>query len=275
MFKKTLVFGLAAAQYTSDIETGNVCFGYDTCLSGCCLRNILPAFDYFYPNEAFKKYTQEDIDAIAQDMKTLKTTGIKSEKDGVTHYTSVDGTTYVDVPSYWLEYTPAFFETLDTRGTEQRYDTPQDYEINYGSIVCQSNVTMCEGVPDPTDLSNIGDFDDALAAANAIGVGLIAFFIIFPTIFVCIICVCLCKCNKLLCFRDKEVEAAPQAQEAQKDAPSMVGQGGVPPPMGHPGMMGPPPVGFHPGAMPMAGGVTHHQSSSTTTTTTSHSGMMR
>ena len=186
-------------------------------------------------------------------MLTLKTTGIPSVKDGVTHYSSVDGT-YVDVPSYWLEYTPAFFKTLDTRTTD--VDAPQDYEINYGSIVCQSNVTMCEGVPDPTDLSNIEDFDDALAAVTAIGAGLIAFFIIFPLIFCIIISVCLCKCNKLLCFRDKEVEAAP-TQEAQKAAPSMVGQGGVPPPMNHPGMMGPPPVGFHPGAMPMAGGVTH------------------
>ena len=270
MFKKTLVVGLAAAQYTSDIEAGNVCFGYDTCLSGCCLRNILPAFDYFYPNEPLKKYTQEDIDAIAKDMLTLKTTGIPSVKDGVTHYSSVDGT-YVDVPSYWLEYTPEFFESIDTRTTDP--DAPQDYEINYGSIVCQSNVTMCEGVPDPTDLSNIESFDDALAAANAIGAGLIAIIIIFPLIFCIIISVCLCKCNKLLCFRDKDVEAAPP--KAQEAAPSMVGQGGVPPPTHHPGMMGPPPGGFHPGAMPMAGGVTHHQSSSTTTTTTSHTGMMR
>jgi hypothetical protein len=50
MLLKALLGGLAAAQLTSDIEDGDPCFGYDTCKSGCCLRNIEPAFDYFYPD---------------------------------------------------------------------------------------------------------------------------------------------------------------------------------------------------------------------------------
>jgi len=50
MLLKALLGGLVAAQLTSDIEDGDPCFGYDTCKSGCCLRNIEPAFDYFYPD---------------------------------------------------------------------------------------------------------------------------------------------------------------------------------------------------------------------------------
>jgi hypothetical protein len=46
---KALVMGLAAAQF-SDIENGDPCFGYSTCKSECCLRNLVPEFAYFYPD---------------------------------------------------------------------------------------------------------------------------------------------------------------------------------------------------------------------------------
>jgi len=64
MFKKALLVGLAGAQLTSDIEAGELCFGYDTCKSECCLRNIVPAFDYFYPDvyDPLKQYTEAEID---------------------------------------------------------------------------------------------------------------------------------------------------------------------------------------------------------------------
>ena len=147
------------------------------------------------------------------------------------------------MPAYWLDYTPQFSKDLTD-------DTKQ--VVNYISTVCQSNVTMCEGVDDPYDLSNIKDLDDALAAATAIGGAVIAVVVILPLM--CCLCVGIfcCKKNKMLCFKEQEVDAAPQ--QAQKAAPTMVGQGGVPPPMHHPGMMGAPMMG----GMPMAGGVTHH-----------------
>ena len=117
-------------------------------------------------------------------MLTLKTTGVPTIKDGVTYYTSVDGSTYVDVPAYWLDYTPQFSKDLTD-------DTKE--VINYLSTVCQSNVTMCEGVNDPYDLSNIGDLDDALAAASAIGGAVIAIVVLLPMCCCIVIGVCCCK----------------------------------------------------------------------------------
>ena len=198
MLKKALLAGLVAAQTSiEDIKDGDVCFGYDTCNSGCCLRNTQPANDYFYPNKVDPptQYTAADIAAIEKEQSDLKTKGTKTEKDGVTLYTSADGTTYKDVPEWRLTYKPQF--SVDV--TDETKSV-----INYLSVVCQSNVTMCEGVPDPFDLSNIGDLDDALAAATAVGGALVAVFILAPLIFVTCVCVCCCKCNKVLCFAEEE-----------------------------------------------------------------------
>ena len=197
MLIKALFVGLAASQSSIDIKDGDVCFGYDTCNSGCCLRNIEPAFDYFYPNKVDPptQYTAAEIAAIEEKQSNLLTTGTKTVKDGVTYYTSADGTTYKDVPAYWLTYKPQF--SVDVTDKSKSV-------INYLSVVCQSNVTMCEGVPDPFDLSNIGDLDDAMAAATAVGGALIAVFILAPLIFIICVCVCCCKCNKVLCFAEEE-----------------------------------------------------------------------
>ena len=197
MLKKALLTSLVAAQF-EDIEDGEPCFGYDTCQSGCCLRNIEPAFDYFYPDvyDPPKQYTDAEITAVEAEQSNLFITGTSTDKDGIKHFTSADGTTYVDVPEYWLNYKPQFSKdvTDDTKKV-----------VNYLSVVCQSNVTMCEGVADPYDFSNIGDLDDALAAATAIGGAVVAVAVILPLMFCIIVAVCCCKFNKLMCFKEQEV----------------------------------------------------------------------
>ena len=189
-------------------------------------------------------------------------------KDGITYYTSADGSTHVDVPEYVLTYTPQvtvnmFDETI--------------HSFLYDGVMCQSNTTMCEGVPDPFDV-NWDDLDDAFATAAAVGMSLILAAVLIPLIIIICCCVCVCYCQKVCCFKPRET-LAPVAQQPQKADPAPMPNynappgGMMPPPMHHPGMMGPPPMGMGGmpmGGMPMAGGVVHHQSSSTTTTTTTN-----
>ena len=158
----------------------------------------------WYPNDISKEYTEAEKAAAIALVDAIKTTGTTTDKDGITHYTSADGT-YVDVPEYWLNYQPQFSKLL-------RDDTM--YDINYFGYVCQSNTTMCEGVADPWDF-NFDDLDGALAAAAGIGMALVAFLVIFPIIVVVCICVCCCYCNKCMCFKPKEY-APPMAQLPQK-----------------------------------------------------------
>ena len=206
MLKRSLLAGVIAAQSLDDSKDGDVCFGYDTCNSGCCLRNILPELDYFYPNKGdLTTYTDADITAIEEKQSNLLATGTKTEKDGITYYTSADGTTYKDVAEHWLTYKPQFSDDIPDRYEE---NTEIKKYLNYQTVVCQSNVTMCEGVADPFDLSNIESFDDALAAANAIGGALITVIVLVPLIFFCL-CVCFCKSTKVLCFKEEEQEAPP------------------------------------------------------------------
>ena len=107
MLSKVLLISVVCAQDSlfEDIDNGQVCFGYDSCNSGCCLQNI-NLKSTFYPDDITKTYNDAEITAIAAEIETLKTTGTTTVKDGITHYTSVDGTTHVDVPEYVLSYTP-------------------------------------------------------------------------------------------------------------------------------------------------------------------------
>ena len=98
--------------------------------------------------------------------------------------------------SWWLDYTPEFSKDV----TDENLKV-----INYLSVVCQSNVTMCEGVKDPFDLSDIESLDDALAAAAAIGAAAVAAAVIIPLVFICCACILFCKCKKLMCFKEEEV----------------------------------------------------------------------
>ena len=122
MLKRSLLAGVIAAQSLDDSKDGDVCFGYDTCNSGCCLRNIAPEFEYFYPDKGDFTYTDADIKAIEGKQSTLLTTGTKTEKDGVTYYTSADVTTYKDVAEHWLTYKPQFSDDIPDRYEYDKYD---------------------------------------------------------------------------------------------------------------------------------------------------------
>ena len=52
MLKQVLLASSMAAAL--EFENGDPCLGYDTCKSGCCLRNILPELgpdSWFYPDK--------------------------------------------------------------------------------------------------------------------------------------------------------------------------------------------------------------------------------
>ena len=88
-----------------------------------------PFNDYFYPNKVDppKQYTAAEITAIETEQSNLFITGTSTDKDGIKHYTSADGTTYVDVPEYVIDYKPQFSVDI----TDESKSV-----LNYLSVVC-------------------------------------------------------------------------------------------------------------------------------------------
>lgn len=67
MFSKALLIGLASAQNTA---AGDICFGYSSCSSGCCLKNM-DIDSPFYPNDYSREWSDGEVSAVANDIETL------------------------------------------------------------------------------------------------------------------------------------------------------------------------------------------------------------
>ena len=112
------------------------------CDSFCCAKNFrldTKSFLGYDPYSTKERYNSIKLEEIETGQNWVLTNGDKFKEGGVTFYNFFMEDKFVQIPENMLTYRPEM--TSNTDGT---------WSVNYNSMLCQSNTTMC----------NDFDFDD-------------------------------------------------------------------------------------------------------------------